>query len=315
MMQLFSQIAHYLFPYASMGTGWIIFGLVANLLTLAAIFGLHKGIRQNVGRLGGLAIFPILLMIAFTLVSLVIGLVNGMMISLLVSLPILGSLLAFFPALVKLISYILTFSLCGYVVWYSLTRIDLIWRFFHHTVMKPMEGAFNKWHIFAGAMAVALAVNSPALNQWLYFAPSVISCLVGLYTIVVVRPNWLAIGREIAKDYVRHYQELPYGLEVQKPENRRLVAEAVFEAELQDESMTELEEYLDPRMALDDFDRRLADSIAERSQPTRITTQEVYEEAKRILRDQKVRIRLEDELAEEEAEAEALAGAEAEANK
>jgi len=266
------------------GTGLAVWA-VGMVMTMTWLIGLNQRTRRATGILGGPAFALLTLVttvgVVFAITSMIFGVAAGLVTSSFGSIPLIGQALTqiFSSVLATLVKVFLAIFL-GLHVLKNMNHLS-------QTVTRPFQHGYNKTHLVAGAVGLSMVINHPSISQANYFIPTILSCLLGIYTLAVVRPKWSEIKWNTEKKYVVEFGELPNGRKAKTKEDERLLREAY----------AEIEAYLSGDALRDEIEQKCATK-------KRIAAQ-------LNLFDQKAQVRVEDEaavsakLAQLEAETEA----------
>lgn len=222
-----------LIPVGQMtGTAAMIWA-IGTFMTLVWSIGLNQKSRQVTGVLGGPAIALGTLMMGISIVfgvsSMLVQMLVGLLTSSLASIPLIGGFLSHVVS--NLVSSVATLVLCIGIGLYVLRNAERLGGAFFYTIARPFQRGYNKFHLLAGALGLGLVINHPSISAANYFIPTILTVLLGFYTLGVVRPKWSEIKWNTEKRYVAEFGELPNGRKAENEEDARLLREAMVDVE------------------------------------------------------------------------------------
>lgn len=276
MANIINRLAELFFPMQYGAWGLIAYA-VCTILMMVGFIGLNKRLRQGVGKFGGLSIS---LLLAALGVGLTIGLVKlsglgaDMIAEGLGQIPHIGAYLAkishwiigaFASIVILIVMGVSILKGAGALQ----MRISLLRNRVRDNLRRPNQKGHNTSHVLAGAFGFAAVLCHPIVNQALYFFPGMLGCLLGLYTLVFVRPKWSDIKQELHKGHAVEFGTLPYEREIENEDDREMMEEALEE--------------LDRKILLDIYAKKLDKKRKLEAEERRQLLEEGMEEAEATL--------------------------------
>ncbi len=226
-----SGLLDVLLPLADYGTWGIVASAVTLALTMVWVVGLNRKVRQGVGRVSGFGTLPLVLWLGWMVIGLLAALGQDTLYSFWSSFPGIG----FFPKVVALLARF-TWLVVLISIGLSLIRhagglMERFLRFCKGVLIGPLQGKLSAPHVLMGGLFTSALLTNRELNEALFYAPSVATCMLGLYTLIAVRPDWKEIRRELSKKHIIEHGTLPYDRPVETDEDAELLREAWAELE------------------------------------------------------------------------------------